>query len=120
VAASEGYPGAYKKGDEIRGLDACEEVPEVVVFHGGTRTQPTLDRQIVTDGGRVLCVTALGENLDEARARAYAGYDCIQWEGKFCRRDIGVRHERRRATPPDAGAEAQPRRTPSTRPGGTR
>jgi phosphoribosylamine--glycine ligase len=95
VAAAEGYPGPVRKGDPIDGLLAAEEVPEVVVFHGGTAF--SREGEVVTAGGRVLCITALGADLDEARARAYEAYDRIRWQGKFCRRDIGVRDRARRA-----------------------
>jgi phosphoribosylamine--glycine ligase len=118
VAASEGYPAEYKKGDEIRGLDEAEKIPEVVVFHAGTRLARP-NGPPVTDGGRVVCVTALGDTLVHARERAYAAYDKIQWEGKFCRRDIGVRHEGRRAPPSEPSADAPARRSP-LRPGGAR
>jgi phosphoribosylamine---glycine ligase len=100
VAASEGYPGTYRKGAPIHGIEAAEGDPEAVVFHGGTRLEkPSTEKSraapseptVVTDGGRVLCVTALGENLHAARERAYAAYDKIRWDGKFCRRDIGLR-----------------------------
>lgn len=94
IAAAEGYPAAARKGDPIRGIQAAESREEVVVFHAGTAHE---DREIVTSGGRVLCVTAMGKDLDEARERAYEGYDQIQWDGKFCRRDIGKRSEARRA-----------------------
>lgn len=90
VAASEGYPGAYRKGDVISGLDDAARAPEVVVFHAGTKLSPS--RSVLTDGGRVLCVTALGDTVDEARSRAYTGFDKVRWDGKFGRRDIGVRH----------------------------
>ena len=89
VAASDGYPGRYEKGHRIHGIDRAEEEDEVVVFHGGTKLDGTVVR---TDGGRVLCVTALGSDKSTARTRAYAGYDHIQWPGMFCRRDIGERH----------------------------
>jgi len=87
VAASEGYPGSYRKGDVIEGLDEADALEEVVVFHAGTRQG---EAGVATDGGRVLCVTALGDDLEAARARAYAAYDGIRWDGKFCRRDIGL------------------------------
>jgi hypothetical protein len=63
----------------------------------------------VTDGGRVLCVSALGDGLDEARARAYEAVDTIRWQGKFCRRDIGVREVARRELTggPDGAADAE-------------
>jgi phosphoribosylamine--glycine ligase len=92
VAAADGYPGAYEKGFVIRGLAAAEEVPETVVFHAGTAAS---GNEVVTAGGRVLCVTALGEDVHEARERAYAGYEAIRWSGKFCRHDIGLPRPRR-------------------------
>ncbi len=93
VAASEGYPGPVRKGDPIRGIEEAERREEVVVFHAGTAEK---DGRLVTAGGRVLCVTAMGETIEEARASAYAAYDDIEWAGKFCRRDIGARIEARR------------------------
>lgn len=98
VAASEGYPGTYRKGDPIRGLDEAAGEAEVVVFHAGTRASKS-GAGVVTDGGRVLCVTALGDDVGQARQRAYAAYERIHWDGKFARRDIGLprakREERR-------------------------
>jgi phosphoribosylamine--glycine ligase len=93
VAASEGYPGEYRRGDPIRGLEEAEALPEVVVFHGGTRATP---RGPVTDGGRVLCVTALGEDVAQARERAYAACERVSWDGRFFRRDIGLARRPRR------------------------
>ncbi|MCP3919926.1 MAG: phosphoribosylamine--glycine ligase [bacterium] len=87
VAAAGGYPGEYRKGDVIDGLDAIED-ESVVVFHAGTKLE---DGDIKTNGGRVLCVTALGQGRSEARELAYAAYDQIHWDGKFCRTDIGNR-----------------------------
>jgi len=87
VAASEGYPDDYEKGYPITGLERAAREPETVVFHGGTRQDGPAT---LTDGGRVLCVTALGEDAEAARKRAYESYEHIQWEGKFCRRDIGM------------------------------
>ncbi len=88
VAAAGGYPGAYRKGDAIRGLEGAEAVEGVEVFHAGTKQ---VGQQIVTHGGRVLCITAVGANVDDARDSAYRAYDAIGWEDKFCRRDIGQR-----------------------------
>ena len=88
VGASEGYPGDYRNGDRIEGLDAAEGRADVVVFHAGTRSAGP---DVVTNGGRVLCVTALGEDIEAARESAYAAFDAIDWDGKFCRRDIGRR-----------------------------
>jgi len=87
VLASGGYPGAIAKGKVITGIEEAEADPDVVVFHAGTATR---DGQIVTNGGRVLGVTALGATLEEARAKAYAAADKIGFEGKQLRRDIGA------------------------------
>jgi phosphoribosylamine--glycine ligase len=87
VAAAEGYPGSYDKGHPIIGLEAADEVEDAVVFHAGTRMD---GGQVLTDGGRVLCVTSLAGSVDGARSNAYAAYDRIEWSGKFCRRDIGL------------------------------
>jgi phosphoribosylamine---glycine ligase len=88
VMAARGYPGAYAKGSEIRGLDALPEDSFTMVFHAGTAAR---DGQIVASGGRVLNVTARGATLAEAQARAYAMVDAIDWPEGFCRRDIGWR-----------------------------
>ena len=78
----------------IEGLAEAEALEDVVVFHAGTSAS---GEDIVTSGGRVLCVTAMAEDMETARERAYAGYDAIRWSGKFCRRDIGGRVEARKA-----------------------
>jgi phosphoribosylamine--glycine ligase len=88
VMAAKGYPGAYAKGSEIKGLDDAARDPDVQIFHAGTRRDG--DR-ILADGGRVLGVTAKGRDIREAQARAYAAVDKIDWPGGFCRRDIGWR-----------------------------
>lgn len=88
VAASGGYPGSYTNGYRIMGLDEAAKVPGVVVFHAGTALA---DGDILTNGGRVLAVTATGENLKEALARAYEGTGKIGFEGMYYRRDIGHR-----------------------------
>ena len=88
IASSGGYPGSYETGKEIRGVDAAEQVAEVVVFHSGTALRAG---HLLTAGGRVLGVTAVGENLREALARAYEGMRRIQFEGMYFRRDIGHR-----------------------------
>ncbi|MGF1544616.1 MAG: phosphoribosylamine--glycine ligase [Parvularculaceae bacterium] len=87
VLAAEGYPGPYEKGAPIRGLEAAEAQTGVVVFHAGTRAAP--DGGVVANGGRVLNVSAVGRDVDEAVARAYAGVDAIDWPGGFFRTDIG-------------------------------
>ena len=87
VMAAGGYPGDYRTGDPISGLpDEASE--ETKVFHAGTRME---DEKVVTAGGRVLCVTALGRNVSEAQQKAYALVDTINWDDAFCRRDIGYR-----------------------------
>ena len=86
VLASHGYPGSPRKGDAITGLEGAAALEGVTIFHAGTRTSG--DR-IVTNGGRVLAVTARGQDLDQAAARAYAACDAITFEGKQLRRDIG-------------------------------
>jgi phosphoribosylamine--glycine ligase len=88
VLASGGYPGPIEKGKEITGFEAATASdPDVVVFHAGTALK---DGKVVTSGGRVLGVTALGATLEEARAKAYAAADLIRFEGKQLRRDIGA------------------------------
>ena len=85
VMASEGYPGNYERDRLIQNLDAVDRIPDVKVFHAGTalRADPALGREgrIVTDGGRVLNVTALGATLEEARARAYEAVRAIKFSG---------------------------------------
>ncbi len=85
VMASEGYPGAYERGRAIRGLADAASISDVKVFHAGTAS---LDGQVVTDGGRVLGVTALGDSVSAAKRQAYAAVKCIRWEGAWCRKDI--------------------------------
>jgi phosphoribosylamine--glycine ligase len=89
VMCAEGYPGSYRKGMEITGVDAAEKLDDVVVFQAGTRQGP--DGGIVTNGGRVLGVTALADDLRSARDRANEACDLIQFEGAFFRHDIGER-----------------------------
>ena len=86
--ASKGYPGTYEKGHVITGLDAAAAMPGVTVFHAGTERRGD---DIVAVGGRVLNVTALGKDVAQAQARAYAAVDKIHWDGAFYRRDIGWR-----------------------------
>ena len=88
VMAAKGYPGEVVKGSEIRGLAKAGAVEGVQIFHAGTRRD---DGRIVSNGGRVLNVTALGATVAEAAARAYAAIDLIDWPEGFCRRDIGWR-----------------------------
>jgi phosphoribosylamine--glycine ligase len=87
VLAAGGYPGDYNNGEVIQGLPQ-QESADGKVFHAGTRMQ---GNDVVTSGGRVLCVTALGETVAQAQQRAYQLADGIQWPGSFCRKDIGYR-----------------------------
>jgi phosphoribosylamine---glycine ligase len=88
VVAAKGYPGAYAKGSEIKGLEAAARDACVQIFHAGTKRDGT---RVLADGGRVLGVTGRGRDIREAQARAYAAVDKIDWPGGFCRRDIGWR-----------------------------
>src|SRR5438094_554462 len=88
VLAAEGYPGAVERGRRIDGLEHLAGWAQGMVFHAGTRID---DGRLVTDGGRVLGVTALGDTIDAAVAEAYAGVDRIRWPGTHLRRDIGHR-----------------------------
>ena len=85
VMASGGYPAAYEKGKKITGLREAEQLGNVVVFHAGTKKQ---NGDIVTNGGRVLGVTALGEGIAQAKERAYQAVDKVKFEGAYYRRDI--------------------------------
>jgi phosphoribosylamine--glycine ligase len=87
VMAAGGYPASYDKGHPISGVGAINE-DDVKVFHAGTALK---DDQVVTSGGRVLCVTALAEDIAAAQRRAYGAVDRIEWQDCFCRRDIGYR-----------------------------
>jgi phosphoribosylamine--glycine ligase len=87
VLAAGGYPGSYAKGIPIRGLDQPQPA-DIKVFHAGTAQDGD---EIVTSGGRVLCVTALADNIADAQKACYAGADKISWEGMILRRDIGWR-----------------------------
>jgi phosphoribosylamine--glycine ligase len=86
VMASEGYPGDYAKGYPIRGLDEAAKLPDVKVFHSGTALAE--DKQVVTAGGRVLTVTALGPTIAGAKLEAYRAVKQIRWDGAWCRKDI--------------------------------
>jgi len=88
VMAAKGYPGAYKKGSVIEGLDTAGKVEGVEIFHAGTKKE---NGHILANGGRVLAVSALGKTVAEAQARAYSAVDKIIWPDGFCRRDIGWR-----------------------------
>lgn len=85
VMASEGYPGSYEKGKPIRGLEDAAQLEDVKVFHAGTKEQ---DGEVVTNGGRVLGVTAMGDSIAAAKLQAYKAVKCIRWDGAWCRKDI--------------------------------
>ncbi|MCG8449785.1 MAG: phosphoribosylamine--glycine ligase, partial [Pirellulales bacterium] len=85
VMASEGYPGSYEKGHALRGLEEAAKLPDVKVFHAGTKID---QGQPVTSGGRVLGVTALGDSISTAKLQAYTAVKCIRWDGAWCRKDI--------------------------------
>jgi phosphoribosylamine--glycine ligase len=87
VAASEGYPGSYRCGVPIEGLDEATLLPGVEVFHAGTAVE---DGRVVTAGGRVLAVTGTGTSIHEARERAYGGMAQIRFDGMQFRRDIAA------------------------------
>lgn len=87
VLAAGGYPGDYQKGQPITGLETATATG-AMIFHAGTTQQ---DKQILTSGGRVLGVTAVGATFEQAIAQAYSAVDCISFEQMYCRRDIGFR-----------------------------
>ena len=87
VMVADGYPGDYRRGDKISGLDQVRS-DNIKVFHAGTRREAG---QVVTDGGRVLCVTALGDTVDAAQRQAYSAVSGIDWDGADWRPDIGWR-----------------------------
>jgi phosphoribosylamine---glycine ligase len=91
VLAAPGYPGPIRKGLPISGLDVAEQIPGVHVAHAGTTV---FDGELVTSGGRVLCVTATGDDIDEVAERAYRAVAAVHFEGMQYRRDIG-HHARR-------------------------
>ncbi|VTZ50385.1 phosphoribosylglycinamide synthetase phosphoribosylamine-glycine ligase [Methylocella tundrae] len=88
VLAAKGYPDAPVKGGELKGAAHAEAMPFVTLTHAGTRLE---GERLIADGGRVLNVTALGNDIAEAQSRAYAAVDAIDWPDGFCRRDIGWR-----------------------------
>ena len=87
VLASDGYPVAYEKGFPIRGLDAFADKDGYYCFHAGTAKNA--EGEFVTNGGRVLGVTATGATLREARANAYQATEWVDFQGKYMRHDIG-------------------------------
>jgi phosphoribosylamine--glycine ligase len=100
VMASGGYPGKYATGVPIKGLNAARRVKDAVVFHAGTARS---GRDTVTDGGRVLGVTALGDTVAEAIDKAYQAVAKVSWDGAYCRKDIGRKAIRRMSQAPAVG-----------------
>ncbi|MGH6841863.1 MAG: phosphoribosylglycinamide synthetase C domain-containing protein, partial [Methylocella sp.] len=88
VLAAKGYPGAPVRGTEIFGIERAAAMPFVSITHAGTKRAR---QKLIADGGRVLTVTGVGADVADARARAYAAIDAIDWPSGFCRRDIGWR-----------------------------
>jgi phosphoribosylamine--glycine ligase len=88
VMTSCGYPGPFETGKRIEGLDEANALPDVAVFHAGTKRDGD---SIVTSGGRVLGVTAMAGNLEQAICKAYAAVDRIHFEGAHYRTDIGAK-----------------------------
>ena len=88
VLAAENYPGTPKTGTQIRGVERAASMADVIVTHAGTRRD---GESLLSSGGRVLNITALGETVAQAQTRAYAAVDAIDWPEGFCRRDIGWR-----------------------------
>jgi phosphoribosylamine--glycine ligase len=94
VMAAAGYPGEVAHGSVIRGIDLAGSLADTCVFHAATALK---NERLVAAGGRVLGVTALGQDVSEARRRAYEAVDLIDWPEGFCRRDIGWREVKREA-----------------------
>jgi len=88
VLAAKGYPESYETGDEIKGLDAIDNIDDVEIFHAGTKTK---NNKIVTSGGRVLNINGYGKNLVDAKEKAYSLVKKINWSGCYYRKDIGWR-----------------------------
>jgi phosphoribosylamine--glycine ligase len=104
IMAAEGYPGAVERGRPITGLDAAARVPGVEVFHAATADR---DGTVVTDGGRVLAVTATDTTLARAKLQAYTAVRAIRWRGAWCRKDIadkGLREEHARVVAAESAA----------------
>ena len=88
ILASGGYPESYEKGFTINGLDKCAKMDNIYIYHAGTAFK---DCKFVTNGGRVLGVTGVGKNLDEAIKMAYKGVEFINFKNAHFRRDIGIK-----------------------------
>ena len=92
VMVSGGYPGSYDRGHVIENIDEANKVIDTVVFQAGTSIK---DKRTITDGGRVLGITSLGDDLEDALSKAYIAVETISYEGAFYRNDIGHRELRR-------------------------
>jgi phosphoribosylamine--glycine ligase len=88
VMSSDGYPESYETGKVISGLDSLVGKDDIKVFHSGTRIK---NEKVLTNGGRVLCVTALGDDLNQSNEKAYSAVNELDWDGKYYRKDIGFR-----------------------------
>ena len=88
IMSSKGYPESYETGKTISGLDALTNKNDIKVFHSGTILE---NENILTNGGRVLCVTALGDDLPDSYENAYSAIRKINWDGNYYRKDIGFR-----------------------------
>ena len=106
VVAAKGYPGEFRRGEPILGIEAAAAIGGVTVFQAGTRNE---GERLVSNGGRVLTVVGEGATFIEAHRRAYAGVAAIDWPGGFCRSDIGARALAREADPPFRTAPSQSR-----------
>jgi phosphoribosylamine--glycine ligase len=104
VMSSAGYPGNVVKGEEISGLEECAQMKDVQVFHAGTRRE---GKTIVTNGGRVLAVTALGDTPTAARDLAYSAVSQIHFQGCHYRRDIALAAVGAKVEPTDAATGPQ-------------
>jgi phosphoribosylamine--glycine ligase len=89
VMAANGYPGSYEKNTVIKNISEADDIDNSIVFHAGTAKND--NGELVSTGGRVLGITATGENLGHAKRLAYEAIDKIDWPDGFCRRDIGWR-----------------------------
>ena len=88
VMSSAGYPESYETVKEINGINSLSNKEDIKVFHSGTRIETN---NILSNGGRVLCVTALGKDLSQSSKNAYSAVEQINWDGKYYRKDIGFR-----------------------------
>ncbi|MDN5247626.1 MAG: phosphoribosylamine--glycine ligase [Wolbachia endosymbiont of Tyrophagus putrescentiae] len=88
VVASEGYPNNYQKGEVIKGIDKIESIPDILVFHAGTKKN--VDGEWISDSGRVVNIIAKGKTVEEAKSKAYSALNFLEWPGGFFRYDIGL------------------------------